>query len=341
MVIRILSIVILLPLLYTAAVRLVGQIIVPTDTSSLRETAHAPAAKASPRTLRLLAALDPLNSDYPYLLAEGLGASDPAGAGRLNRSAIDRAPLSPRYWIQNGWIKARGGNLSQAYRSFEQAIWLDPRDAAAYAQQGLFLFQSAPFVDPQKGAVYRMTAQQSLELAGRYDPTLLQNPAVAFVLASIHYEKGETDKARMILRKADDAPVTHLPFLVRKWALHFQLGDTKKPLAQWTMVFHGNKLSPGQLARLVTEMKRYSVPDFAYFTGQIHLQAGETELARDELASLVVLRPNVADYRLALGDVYERLGKRADALVQYEKAVELAPSNQYARSKMIEYYKRR
>ena len=132
-----------------------------------------------------------------------------------------------------------------------------------------------------------------------------------------------------------------LGFMVRKWALHFQLGDTKKPLSQWSLLFYGGKLSPDHLTTLTNEMKKYPVPDFTYFSGQIHLQKGETELARQELTSLVSQRPNVAEYRLALGDVYEKLGKPNDALAQYEKAVELSPSNQYAKSKMIEYYKRR
>jgi Tfp pilus assembly protein PilF len=49
----------------------------------------------------------------------------------------------------------------------------------------------------------------------------------------------------------------------------------------------------------------------------------------------------VAEYRLALADVYEKRGKPGDALVQYEKALGLSPTNQHAKSKMIEYYKKR
>ncbi len=48
------------------------------------------------------------------------------------------------------------------------------------------------------------------------------------------------------------------------------------------------------------------------------------EAACQKMSSCVSERPHVAEYRLALGDVYEKLGKRSDALAQYEKALKLS-----------------
>jgi tetratricopeptide (TPR) repeat protein len=53
---------------------------------------------------------------------------------------------------------------------------------------------------------------------------------------------------------------------------------------------------------------------------------------------LIVARPNVAEYRLALGEVYEGQGLRREARLCYEKALELSPANQEAKKKVLEYY---
>lgn len=331
----------ILPLIYLSAVRCVSQFIVATDTSSLWETAGRPLSATSPAPLKALAFLDPFNPDYPYLMAERFAAEQPGEALRLNEKAISLSALSPRYRIQKGWLEAARGNLPEAFQSFEKAIFLDPKYADAYAQQGLFLFQASSYTDPQTRLFSFTMAEQSLSLAAKYDPSLLSNPAVAFALASILNERGELDKARAILRKADGPITSDLALLLRKWALQFRLGDTKRPVSQWAALFSAGKLSEDQLTTLAAEMAGYDVPDFTYFISQIHIRKGDTLAALEELTSLTSQRPYVAEYRLALGDVYEKLGQPKEALAQYEKALELSPSNQYAKAKAMEYYKRK
>ncbi len=331
----------ILPLIYLSAVRCVSQFIVATDTSSLWEASGRPDPAGSPAPLKALAFLDPLNPDYPYLMADRFAAEHSGAALRLNEKAISLSPLSPRYRIQKGWMEAARGNLPEACQSFEKAIFLDPKYADAYAQQGLFLFQASPYVDPQTRPFYFTMAEQSLSLAAKYDPSLLSNPAVAFALASILNDRGGPDKARAVLRKADEAATLDLGLLVRKWALQFRLGDTKRPVSQWAALFSAGKLSEDQLTTLAAEMAGYDVPDFTYFMSQIHIRKGDTPAALEELTSLTSQRPYVAEYRLALGDVYEKLGKPGEALAQYEKALELSPSNQYAKTKAMEYYKKK
>ena len=330
-----------LPLIYLSCVRLVSQFIVSTDVSSLWGAPVRP-ARATSHSLAVLARLDPFTPDYPYRMADRLSGEDPVEALRLNRKAISLSVLSPQYRIQKGKLDAQRGNFREAFQSFEKAIFLDPGDVDAYVQKGLFLFfQVLPNVESERKGDCLAMAEQSLSLAAKYDPYLLRSPPLAFVLASIYSERGDQDEARAILQKADESVGPDLKFLVRKWALHFQLGDTKRPISQWDHLFREGKLTPGELTTLADEMVKFTIPDFSYFMAQIHLQRGETDMALQKLSSCVSARPHVAEYRLALGDVYEKLGKSRDALIQFEKALELSPTNQFAKSKVIEYYKRR
>jgi tetratricopeptide (TPR) repeat protein len=329
----------ILPLAYLSCVRCVSQFVVPTDTSSVWKTDKRQAASASRALIGSLAALDPLSAEYPYLLAEQVSGDNPDGGLRLNRKAISLSVLTPLYQIQKGWIAAQRGRFNEAFQSFEEAIFIDPGNANAYVQQGLFLFQASSRVEPERKSFYLTMAGQSLSLAVKCDPSLVRDQVIAFVRASISNERGDMDEARAILRKADDTTMPDLGFLVRKWALQFRLGDTKAPVLQWTAMFLGGKLSPGQLAILTNEMAKHNVPDFNYFMAQIYLRKGETILALEKMVSLTSQRPHVTEYRLALGDLFEKLGKRSEALAQYERALALSPSNQYAKLKTIEHYK--
>lgn len=330
------------PLIYFSGLRLVGQFMVPTDTSSLWEAPLQPPAEISRSLLATLSRLDPLTPDYPFLLANLVSGEDPVEALRLNRKAVLLSVLSPRHWIQRGWLEAQGGNIGDALRSFERALFLDPRDVDSHVQKGLFLFfHVAPYGGPQRKASYLTMAEESLSLAAQYDPSLLRSPPVAFALASIYNEAGDQDKARTTLQQADDRAPQDLRFLVKKWALFFQLGDTKRPLSQWELLFREENLAPAQLDMLADEMGQHNIPDFKYFEAKIHLLKGETNSALQKLNSCVSERPHVAEYRITLGDVYEKLGKPATALAQYEKALQISPANQYAKSKVIEYYSQR
>ncbi len=236
--------ILIIPVIYLSGLRFAAELIVPTDTSSLWESPGQPPRRASNVTLAALARLDPFSADYPYLMAVGLSAEDPGEAMRLNRMAISRSVLSPRYRIQEGWLRAQNGDLRDAFLSFEKAIFLDPMNVDAHMQKGLFLFfQVMPNAETQQKDTYRTMAEKSLSLAAQYDPSLLRIPPVSFALASIYSEMGDKDKARTILREADETAVSDPGFLVKKWALHFELGDAQRPIAQWEELFHGDKLT--------------------------------------------------------------------------------------------------
>ncbi len=98
-------------------------------------------------------------------MAVGLSAEDPAEAMRLNRMAVSRSVLSPRYRIQEGWLRAQNGDLRDAFLSFEKAIFLDPMNVDAHMQKGLFLFfRVMPNVETQQKDTYRTMAEKSLSL---------------------------------------------------------------------------------------------------------------------------------------------------------------------------------
>ena len=330
----------LLPVTYLSCVRCISQFIVPTDASSLWKTERLQTTPVSRALLGTLIALDPINAEYHHLLAEQIYADDPDRGSRLNKKAISLSVLNSSYQIQSGWMAAQKGLTDDAFESFEKAIYVDPGNIDAYVQQGLFLIsQALSCVKTEMKIFYLTMAEQSISLAIKYDRSLTHDPLIAFALASIADEKGDQDSARAILKQSKHAMIPDLTFLVQKWALHFRLGDPKTPISQWTAMLSGGKLQNGQIAALTKEMMKQNVPDFGYFLAQISLWRGHTILALERMTSLVSKRPLVTEYRLALGDILEKLGKPVEALSQYEKALALSPSNQYAKLKMIECYK--
>lgn len=328
------------PLVYLSGLRLVSQFLVPTDVSSLWETPLPQSLPASPSMLAGLGALDPLTADYPYLLAGLVAGEDTAEALRLNSKAVRLSVLSPRHWVQRGWLEAQTGNFRGALVSFEKALFLDPRDVDSHVQKGLFLFfHVLPRVELSRKTVYLAMAEQSLSLATQYDPSLLRNPSVAFALASIYNDEGDRERARKILARADDSAPQDIRFLVKKWALSLELGDTQRLVSQWNLLVQEERFTAAQLGVLLDEIGGYAdIPDFGYLAAKIHLARGETSAALQKLGFCVSGRPHVAEYRIALGDIYENIGQLGAALAQYEKALQLSPANQHAKAKVIEYY---
>ena len=90
---------------------------------------------------------------------------------------------------------------------------------------------------------------------------------------------------------------------------------------------------------LEKEIRKQEAPDFRYLVAQILRYRGDKEGALKELLALTALKAHVPDYRLALAMLYEETGDRTAALKAYEEILELSPSNEQAKRKVIEYYK--
>jgi tetratricopeptide (TPR) repeat protein len=133
-------------------------------------------------------------------------------------------------------------------------------------------------------------------------------------------------------------PPVDWPLAVKKLALCFALGERVEAISTWKKIVADESFSPPGMGVIEAEAKKSALPDFNYLLADLHVRQGRLGPAREELSSLVVARPHVADYRLALGEVYEKQGLRRKARLCYEKALELSPANQEAKKKVLEYY---
>jgi len=153
-------------------------------------------------------------------------------------------------------------------------------------------------------------------------------------------EKGYTPAAVFWVKRIVLQPPADWSFAIKKLALCFSLGERVEAISTWREIFNPASLTSARIRLVSSELNKYSVPDFGFMRADIDVLQGRLDSAQRELSALVSLRPNVADYRLALGSVYEKLGRRTEARLCYEKALELSPANQEAKKKVTEYYGR-
>ncbi|MCX5811373.1 MAG: tetratricopeptide repeat protein [Proteobacteria bacterium] len=332
----------MLPLLYLSSIRLISAILIPIDFSSLwiNKTFTSP-FNIQHATLKILSKLDPFNADYKHILAWNLWSVDLSKADKAIKSAINRSVIDPKSWIFLGWIKGREGFITEGYKDFDRAVMLNPKRPDSLAQQGLYVYQMLPLIDKSVKPLFQVLAELNLRVAMELDPVFARYPPYAFALAMIYQEKGDSSAASSVLRNINTDGPTDWQLTIRNMVLYLQLNRYLTAIAQWETSFNPDKLTPAQINLIEKELNKYNIPDLRYFLARIYLHQGKTDVALGELKSLVALRGNVVEYRLALGDMYEKAGNRKDALIQYEKAVELSPANQQAKKKVIEYYSKR
>jgi len=329
----------LLPLIYLSAVRLVGQFVVPTDASSLW-AAPAPGAygrEALP-TLRRFAMLDPLSSDYRSLMSRCMILQGDPGADKWAGAATGLSVADPENRVLAGMLKVKRGGIDEGLAEFERAVSLNPTRPATYFDAGLSLFEALPAVPAGRRVFFRNLAQLDLALSFNLDESLWQEPRLCLALATIMAEKGNTLAAVFWVKRIVLQPPADWPFAIKKLALCFSLGERVEAVSTWRNLFSPANLSSARIQTISSELNKYPDPDFNFMRAEIDVLQGRLDSAQRELSALVTLRPNVADYRLALGGVYEKLGRRTEARLCYEKALELSPANQEAKRKVTELY---
>ena len=332
----------LLPLIYLSFGALLSQLIAPTDSSSLWATPSPSAYSREnwPSSPQWISMLDPLSSDHVRLLARARMSAGDRTAGMWLVRARSLGVADPGNWVLWGMMETKRGRIDDGLAAFEKAISLNPSRPASYSDAGLSLFDALPYAPSGQRPLFRNLAQVYLALGLDLDHFLWQDPHVCLAMASIRAEKGDTFNAAFWAKRIVLQPPVDWPFAVRKLALCFSLGERVEAISSWKDIFLPQELSPAQLDLISAELKNYSIPDLAYMRADVDLFQGKLDAARTELSSLVVLRPHVADYQLALANIYEKLGRRNEARLGYEKALELSPANQEAKKKVTQYYAR-
>ena len=329
----------LIPLLYLSAVRLVGQFVVPTDASSLWA---APALGTYGRealpSMRRLAMLDPLSPDYRTLISRCMILQGDPGAEKWIGSATGLSVADPENRVLAGMLKMKRGGIDEGLAEFERAVSLNPTRPATYFDAGLSLFEALPAIPAGRRVFFRNLAQLDLALSFNLDESFWQDPRLCLALATIMAEKGYTPAAVFWVKRIVLQPPADWSFAIKKLALCFSLGERVEAVSTWRNIFFPANLSSARIQTISSELNKYPDPDFGFMRADIDVLQGRLDSAQRELSRLVTARPNVADYRLALGGVYERLGRRTEARLCFEKALELSPANQEAKRKVMELY---
>ncbi len=260
------------------------------------------------------------------------------GADRWAGAATALSAADPENWVLAGMLKTRRGSIDDGLAAFETAFSLNPTRPASYLDAGLSLFEALPTIPAGQKVLFRNLAQVDLVLGLNLDGSLLQEPRLCLALATIMAEKGNTLAAAFWAKRIILKPPIDWPFAVRKLALCFILGERLEAIASWSRVFVPKDLSSAEIQLICSELNKYSVPDLAYMRSGLDVLGGKIDSAQEKLSLLVSLRPNVAEYRIALGHVYEKLGHPDEAERCYEKALELSPANQEAKTKVTEYF---
>jgi len=328
-------------LVYLSGVRCFSELVIAIDSSSLW-TCPSPAAHYTPETLLLilqrLSMLDPLSSAYKTFLARSLMAINDPNADRSVRGAVCVDAINPEAWVLRGEVEGKHGRIDEGLARCEKALSLNPSRPETYLRTGLYLSDALPEIPEEKRFLYRNLAELNLNLSLALDHALVSDPHLCLALGSISAEKGDTNRAVFWLKRTVIQPPVDWPFAIKKLALCFALGERVEAISTWKKILADESLSPPEMGVIEVEAKKSVLQDFNYLLADLHVRQGRLDLAQEELSSLVVARPRVADYRLALGEVYEKQGLRREARLCYEKALELSPANQEAKKKVLEYY---
>lgn len=342
---RIFLTIMLIPLIYLSSVRFVSQLFFFTGKRTLYENENVfrpPSSQtlsAKRNILSFLVYLDPLYPEYHYLLARQVFFQDIKRAEDLTIKTLRLSPIDPEYWTFYGWIKTTEGQLQEGYKAFLKAIELNPGRPGSYIQQALFLNYILPLMDANGRSLYKVIIDLDLQIARNLDiKFFLQNPYVYLVAAANAAYSNDRKTALEWLNRIPDSFLTDWQFILQVWALYFQLGSSYRPIAHFSQLLNNNKLTIEQLNYIEREIKtRYKASGFRYILAQIYIFKGDIEQAEKELIALNS-QQNFAEYKILLASIYEKQGRFQEAFRLYQQAMELSPSNQIAKKKVIEYY---
>lgn len=339
--VRIILILVLSIPLYISSVRFISELIIPTDTSPLwKEVRQKKLKTLKTSTLRLLSFLDPLNVEYPLLLSHSLIPHDLKEARRFASRAIFLSVSDPRCWLQLGWILGLEGQIAEAYRNFDKAIYLDRTRPDSYAQKGLFL---ARIVLPKtKGAssnLYHTLAEIDIELALKLDPTLRKSRDYVLTLAELYEKRGKKEDARQLIKGLGEKGFPEISLSMRKILLDLETGRYLSAISEWDRLFETVSALPGGLDLLESELRKHTNIDLKFFLARIAQAKGDYELAIRELTQLLKKRSHIPEYNLEIAKAYEKKGDRRRACEYFEKVLSLSPKNAEATKKVLECYR--
>jgi Flp pilus assembly protein TadD len=310
----------------------------PTDSSILWDD---PSPGWTPGQLRQALHVEPWQPDYGYHLARLLADGDAASERRLERSLYWQ-PLDPRFWILKGQMLSSQGRIGEAASAMKKALALDPQRAESFFDVGIWrLGLSQVLPEPQAGA-QAVLAEIALRKALSLWPEWRRDAAVAAPLADLLAGRGAVEEAAEIMGRLSTPHIQELaPGLwLMTLALMSRTGEEKRAFSLWETRWPGLSLGLDELERLWGDMGHgvISTPFERYMYARIAQRLGHWESAAEIFAELAAKSPDDPRYYLALGEIWERMGRSQEALAAYEKVLELDPMHPTARAYLVHHY---
>ena len=262
--------------------------------------------------LKRAVALAPEDSEGHYTLAEALRLSgDLGGAAAEFRRSIEFDPRSSKSHRQLGIVLRQQGNYDGAGQELERAVGMDPNDAQAYYYLGSVRLK----LNDTDGAIAALT--RTVDLNG-YDS------ASRLALSTALSKAGRNSEAEEQRRKASDLK-----------ELEANAGQSRVLLG--SAVEH---LSRGDVDTAVGELRQAVKLSPEYPEAQTELALALLRKGAHDSEAVQILRralelKDSARTHLQLGLALEKTGQRTEALNEFRRAAELAPSTVEAHRELV------
>jgi tetratricopeptide (TPR) repeat protein len=264
-------------------------------------------------------------SDYREAVAANPGSGDAWGklgmvlqahgldreASECYRYAAERDPKEFR-WLYLRAHSLREFDPKQALEEVERAMALDRSYAPAHVLE-------AEILEEQGETRWAITRYRTALDA---DPT---NTMAAFGAGRLYLANGEMDKAQGLLEKAEELDPEAGAIHASLAQLYRRLGEADKAQKEAALAFE--KKSPVEIADPIHfEMRQESVSSLVQLErARKAAEAADFGTAERAYRDLVELRPDDADMRARLGDVYAQEHQLAQAKEQYQEALSRNP----------------
>ncbi|HJL00348.1 MAG TPA: tetratricopeptide repeat protein, partial [Polyangiaceae bacterium LLY-WYZ-15_(1-7)] len=259
-----------------------------------------------------------------------------------------------------GESELRRGRLAQAEREFRGALEMEPENTAALyglgvtlrragrlAEAGRTLAQLSeidsafPGLALERGRIYEALGQAERAVRS-YERALEQKPddldlvlrLGAAQVAAGQLDAAETSLQRVMAERADSAEAEHfmgrvalargeLPTALQHLARAVRLDPQR---AEFHLYFGEAQLESNALGRAIEEVQTALELDDTlaqgyFLRGRVGLRSGAVRDARDDFLRALQLAPGLHAARAGLGEAYDQLGERGDAVRAYEQAV--------------------
>lgn len=274
-----------------------------------------------------------------------LSNSDFEGAARIFEDTVTKDPKHKSAWNSLGWTYNKLGQFQKAEAALRKAIEINASDRSAYNNLGNSLVGQERYEEaiPQflkqieispgdkwahinLGRAYLLTkryekAVAELEGASTITPN---DPAVPFLLARAYHGTGHDEQAVQQFQKsaALDPIPSRWNVIAYQMALDKVALDQAAHFAALAIEATEGRLKDVSLEHISTEIARLPSSLGAYWDtmGWIKFQQGDLKSAETYIASAWPLQTSgpVADH---LGQIYEKQGRKADAIRMYALAI--------------------